>query len=110
MSSHWSESDNERKDRAKVAGQKIACQFYGLAFSLKHAHGRVPTMTDPRKEGCQMTNELFNRVGVASLSWTLPFDGSTTLAAPSAYAAQPIMPRKHRAEAATAASVNRGTI
>lgn len=56
-----------------------------------------------------MTNELLNTVGVASLSWTLRFDGSTAPAALSAYAAQPIMPRRHRAEAATAASVNRGT-
>lgn len=56
-----------------------------------------------------MTNELLNKVGVASLSWTLQFDGSTPAAAPSAHAARPIMARKHRA-AATAASVNRGTI
>jgi hypothetical protein len=56
-----------------------------------------------------VTNELLNKVGVASLSWTLQFDGSTPAAAPSAYAARPIMARKHRA-AATAASVNRGTI
>jgi hypothetical protein len=109
MSSHWSESDNERKDRAKFAGQKIACQFCGLASNLKHAHGREPTQDHPRKEGYQVTNELLNKVGVASLSWTLQFDGSTPAAAPSAYAARPIMARKHRA-AATAASVNRGTI
>jgi hypothetical protein len=55
-----------------------------------------------------MTNELFSKVGGASLSWTLQLDGFTTSAAPTAYAARAIMPRKHRAAAATFASANRG--
>jgi hypothetical protein len=57
-----------------------------------------------------MTNETLYSVGVASMSWTLQFDGSRASAARRANAALVISPRKHPAAAATFASVDRGTI
>jgi hypothetical protein len=53
-----------------------------------------------------MTNDTNFSVCVADLSWTLRSAEATANAAP---AARPIMSRRHRAAAATVASVNRGT-
>jgi hypothetical protein len=57
-----------------------------------------------------MTNETLYSVGVASMSWTLHFDGSKASSARRANAALAITPRKHPAAAARFASVDRGTI
>ena len=48
---HWSETDNDRQDHAKVAGQKIACPFWVLAFTLEDAHWGNRDTKAMRKEG-----------------------------------------------------------
>ncbi len=74
---------NSRKDHAKTAGQKIACQFRVLTFNSQiRTTGRPSTS---REEGVQiMVNfNAFPGVsgGVAGMSWTLHVSGSAAAAA-----------------------------
>ena len=64
-----------RKDRAKTAGQKIACRFCVLAFSLRSARSGA---SHRRKEGSDIMNAIntFTGVGVAGMSRTLRVAGT----------------------------------
>lgn len=114
MCSNWYETANSHKYRAKTAGQKIACGLCVLASTLRQALWGVPL---DGKEGARIMVNIntFSGVGVAGMSWSLHVAGATPAAAHSAAAyaatgAQIILPPKHLHAAATAASVNRGTI
>ncbi|WP_157897852.1 hypothetical protein [Mycolicibacterium rutilum] len=113
------ETANNRKDHAKTAGQKIACGFWLLRLASKsHPVGDVLV----RKEGADVMNcnSAFTGVAVAGMSRTLHVAAAAVAARPAAAAhpahaaagvAAAITPqRKRRTAAATATSVDRGTI
>jgi hypothetical protein len=111
---HWSKAAKSRKDRAKRAGQKIACHRKLLRLaSRSHSLGDFFL----RKEGAAIMVKFnaFTGVGVAGMSRTLHVAAAATAhpafwahAAAGAAVAIPEQ-RKRRNATATGTSVDRGT-